>query len=51
MANEKLLGTWKLVSVSSTTSIGERIEAPYGVNPVGFLTYGADGMALQAVPK
>jgi hypothetical protein len=49
MANEKLVGTWKLVSASSTTSTGERIEAPYGVNPVGFLTYGADGRMTSLI--
>jgi hypothetical protein len=30
MANEKLVGTWKLVSASSTAFTGERIEAPCG---------------------
>jgi hypothetical protein len=40
---DELVGTWKLVSASSTTSTGERIEAPYGVGPVGYLTYTADG--------
>jgi len=49
MANEKLVGTWKLLSASSTTSTGERIEAPYGVNPVGFLTYGADGRMTSLI--
>jgi hypothetical protein len=42
-ANDKLVGTWKLVSASSTTSAGERCETPYGPSPVGFLTYTADG--------
>lgn len=37
------MGTWKLVSASSTTSTGERNETPYGLNPVGFLTYIEDG--------
>jgi hypothetical protein len=41
--NDKLVGTWKLVCASSTTSTGERSETPYGSNPVGFLTYTADG--------
>jgi len=41
--NDKLVGTWKLVSASSTTSTGERSETPYGSSPVGFLTYTADG--------
>lgn len=39
----ELVGTWKLVGASSTTSSGERIEAPYGVGPVGLLTYTAEG--------
>ena len=40
---DKLVGTWKLVSASTTTSTGERSETPYGVNPVGFLTYTDEG--------
>jgi hypothetical protein len=43
-SNGKLIGTWKLVSASSTTSGGERSETPYGANPVGFLTYGEERM-------
>ena len=39
----KLVGTWRLVSVSGTTSTGERSETPYGLNPVGFLIYSEDG--------
>lgn len=41
--NDKLVGTWKLVSASSTTSAGERSPSPYGAQPVGFLTYTSDG--------
>ena len=40
---DKLVGTWKLVCASSTTTTGERIENPYGLDPVGFLTYTAEG--------
>lgn len=40
---DKLLGTWKLVSGSSFSASGTRNEAPYGRNPVGFLTYTDDG--------
>jgi hypothetical protein len=40
--NDKLVGTWKLVSASSTTSKGEPGEPPFGLNPVGFLTYTGD---------
>src|SRR5271168_1224594 len=41
--NDKLVGTWKLVSASSTTSAGVRSETPYGAGPSGFLTYTEDG--------
>ena len=49
MTNDKLVGTWRLVSASSTTSTGERIEAPYGPSPAGFLTYGADGRMTSLI--
>ena len=42
-ADDKLVGAWKLMSASSKSSTGERCESPYGQNPTGFLTYGADG--------
>ena len=42
-SNHKLVGTWKLVSASSTTLTGERSESPYGAQPAGFLTYTGDG--------
>jgi hypothetical protein len=42
-SNDKLVGTWKLVSASSTTLTGERSESPYGAQPAGFLTYTGDG--------
>jgi hypothetical protein len=42
-SDNKLVGTWKLVSASSTTSTGERSETPYGPDPAGFLTYTGDG--------
>ena len=37
--NDRLVGTWKLISASSTTSGGERNETPYGTSPAGLLTY------------
>src|ERR1700730_3188054 len=46
---EKLVGTWKLVSASSTTSSGERSETPYGPSPVGFLTYTEDGRVTALI--
>ena len=47
--NDKFVGTWKLVSASSTTSKGERNETPYGLNPVGFLTYSEDGRVTSLI--
>jgi|SRR5208282_510193 lipocalin-like protein len=47
--NEKLVGTWKLVSASTTTAKGERNETPYGPTPVGFLTYAADGRVTALI--
>jgi hypothetical protein len=38
-----ILGTWKLVSASSSTAEGERNDAPFGAGPTGFLTYTQDG--------
>ncbi|MGH9740843.1 MAG: lipocalin-like domain-containing protein [Candidatus Acidiferrum sp.] len=46
---DKLVGTWKLVSALSTKSTGEPTEPPYGPNPVGFLTYTADGRVTALV--
>ena len=37
------VGTWKLVSVSSSTVSGERNDTPFGPSPAGFLTYTRDG--------
>jgi Lipocalin-like domain len=47
--NDKLVGTWKLVSVSSSTSAGERNETPYGASPVGFLTYTQEGRVTAMI--
>jgi hypothetical protein len=49
VTNDELVGTWKLVSASSTTSTGERIEDPYGPGPAGFLTYGEDGRMTSLI--
>ena len=37
--DDQLVGTWKLVSASSTTRNGKRNETPYGRSPTGLLTY------------
>src|SRR5207245_10711772 len=41
--HDRLVGTWKLVSVSSSTASGERSDTPFGPSPAGFLTYTQDG--------
>ncbi|HME34299.1 MAG TPA: lipocalin-like domain-containing protein [Candidatus Sulfotelmatobacter sp.] len=48
-SNDKLVGTWRLVSASSRTSTGEQNETPYGPNPVGFLTYSEDGRVTALI--
>jgi hypothetical protein len=48
-AGDQLVGTWKLIGASSTTSAGERIETPYGVGPTGFLTYTAEGRISSVI--
>ena len=48
-AKDKLVGAWKLVSASSTTSSGERNETPYGAKPLGFLTYTAEGRVTAMI--
>jgi hypothetical protein len=47
--NDKLVGAWKLVSASSTTSTGERNETPYGARPMGLLTYSGDGRVTAVI--
>jgi hypothetical protein len=47
--NDKLVGTWQLVSASSTTKTGERSETPYGPHPAGVLTYTADGRVTALI--
>jgi hypothetical protein len=39
---DALVGTWKLVSATQTKDKGE-VKETYGPNPIGFLTYTADG--------
>ena len=41
-----VVGSWKLVSVTSTAADGKRNEAPYGPNPTGALHYSADGRMM-----
>ena len=47
--DDKIVGTWKLVSASSATSKGESCEPPYGLSPLGFLTYTVDGRVTALI--
>ena len=47
--NDKLVGTWRLLSASSTTSNGEPSEPPYGLNPSGLLSYTGDGRVTALI--
>jgi hypothetical protein len=48
-SSDKLVGKWKLVSASSTAASGGQSDSPYGMNPVGFLTYTEDGMVTALI--
>ena len=47
--NDKLLGTWRLVSASSTDPSGAKTDPPFGANPLGFLTYTDDGRVTALI--
>jgi len=46
---EMLVGTWRLVSASNVTDQGIVNEEAYGRNPIGFLTYTADGRMMALI--
>jgi hypothetical protein len=39
----RIVGTWKLISVSLSTASSKRNDAPFGPKPTGFLTYTLEG--------
>jgi hypothetical protein len=45
----ELVGTWKLIRTSSTTPAGESIANPYGIAPVGLLTYTSEGRMSSVI--
>ena len=47
-SKDTLVGTWKLISAIDTTEKGEAKSA-FGQNPVGFLTYTADGRMMAII--
>jgi hypothetical protein len=46
---EMLVGTWKLVSASNVTDTRIVKNEVYGRNPIGFLTYTADGRMMAII--
>jgi hypothetical protein len=47
--NDKLTGTWRLVSATSTDASGAQLDHPYGADPAGFLTYTEDGRVTALI--
>ena len=47
--NFSVVGTWKLVSVSSTSDKGEMNKAALGQHPSGLLTYTEDGRMMAII--
>lgn len=47
--NNSIVGTWKLVSASTSTANGGQNDAPFGHSPTGFLTYTAEGRMMGIV--
>ncbi len=50
-AEAAIVGTWKLVSVSSTDGAGRVNEAVHGPQPSGLLTYTADGRMAVVIAE
>lgn len=48
-AQDKLVGTWKLVSASSSTETGVTNKSVYGPNPTGLLTFTPDGRMMTVI--
>lgn len=46
---DSVVGTWKLISVKSTTDKGAVDKAALGQNPSGLLTYTADGRMMTII--
>ncbi len=47
----KLVGTWRLVSVVSKTDQGDVNKTVYGEHPKGLITYGADGRMMVIITE
>jgi hypothetical protein len=47
-SKDDLIGTWKLVSATHTTDKGD-VKDAFGPNPIGFITYTADGRMMAII--
>jgi hypothetical protein len=50
-SERSLVGTWKLVSVSSWADKGNINKTAHGPNPTGFLTYTSDGRMMVVIAE
>lgn len=48
-AQDTIVGTWKLVSASSSTDNGSVNKAAYGPNPTGIITFTLDGRMMTII--
>ncbi len=50
-SKNKLVGTWRLVSVVSKTDKGDVNKTVYGEHPQGLIAYGADGRMMVIITE
>jgi hypothetical protein len=50
MENKQLIGTWRLISFE-IKSTADQITYPFGQDPVGYITYSADGYFCVAIMR
>ncbi|MGF1675646.1 MAG: lipocalin-like domain-containing protein [Rivularia sp. (in: cyanobacteria)] len=49
--NNPLLGTWKLISITSIFSDGKIDREAFGTNPIGYITYTPEGKIMVIFSK
>ena len=50
MTADPLMGTWRMISWENRTADG-RISYPIGTDPLGYITYSADGYVFVAIMR
>jgi hypothetical protein len=48
-SRHSVVGTWRLVSASAATEDGRRLDAPFGLNPTGVITYTREGRVTAII--